>query len=162
MTKAQVDGQGAQQRRVFRSPAASRTGKGDQQGMQPLALGAPAEDVEPVADLQFLKLAQKPVEFAQRNGRFLADGDAAIAIEPGGAGLFEDRRRKHPDTPPIAKGGLVIFVDQPLQLRKETVTAGAGQRRRQMVDDDRLSPPLCLRALARIVDDERVEVRQRR
>src|SRR5438270_5235091 len=116
--------------------------------MQPLALRAPAEDVEPVADLQFLQLAQKPVELAQGNGRSLAGGDAAIAVEPGGAGLFEDRRSKHSDAPCIAEGGLVIFVDQALQLREETIAPSTGQRRRQMIDDHSLSPPFRLRPLA--------------
>ncbi len=57
--------------------------------------------------------------------------------------------------------GLVVFVDQPFELGHRPVTAGAGQRRRQVVDDHRLSPPLGLRALAGIVDDERIEMRQR-
>ena len=40
------------------------------------------------------------------------------------------------------------------------VAAGAGQRRGQVVDDHRLGAALGLRALAGIVDDERIEMRQ--
>ena len=62
----------------------------------------------------------------------------------------------------IAVRGLVIFVDQALELGHRPIAAGAGQRRGQMVDDHRLSAPLGLRSLAGIVDDERIEMRQRR
>ena len=58
--------------------------------------------------------------------------------------------------------GLVIFVDQALELGQHAVAAGAGQGRGQVIDDHRLGSPLGLGALARVVDDERIEMRQRR
>jgi hypothetical protein len=57
-------------------------------------------------------------------------------------------------------GGLVIFVDQALELGHQAIAAGAGQRRGQMVDDHRLGAPFGLGSLAGIVDDERIEMRQ--
>ena len=64
------------------------------------------------------------------------------------------------DAPRVDAGRLVIFVDQTLQLGQRPVGFGAGQRRRQMIDDHRGRAPLGLAALARIVDDERVDVGQ--
>ena len=56
---------------------------------------------------------------------------------------------------------LVILVDQRLELGELAPALGPGQRRGQMIDDHRGGAPLGLGALAGIVDDERVEVRQR-
>ena len=100
--------------------------------------------MQPVADLQFLQLAEKPVELAQRRGGLVAGVDAAIAVEPGGAGAFQDLRGERRDAALIALRRLVILVDQPLELGLRPVAAGAGQRRGQMIDDDRLRPPLGL------------------
>ena len=117
--------------------------------------------MQPVADLQILQFAQKTVELLQRAPVVLAHGDAAIAVNAGGAGRRENvgGERRHPTR--IAAQRVVIFVDQPLELGLRAVAAGAGQRRGQMVDDDRLGAALGLRALAGIIDDERVEMRQR-
>ena len=65
LAEVEIGGQGAQQRGVLGGGAAAGPGEGDQQRVEPLARGAAAEDVEPVADLQFLDLAQQPVELAQ-------------------------------------------------------------------------------------------------
>ena len=59
----------------------------------------------------------------------------------------------------IEVGGERVFVDQALQPRQLAVQLGAGQRRRQMVDDHGGGAALRLDALARIVDDERIEMR---
>ena len=61
----------------------------------------------------------------------------------------------------IDAGGLVIFVDQRFESAQRPIAFGAGQRRRQVVDDDRRRAALGLGALARIVDDEGIEMRQR-
>ncbi len=61
----------------------------------------------------------------------------------------------------IGAGSFVIFIDQRFQFAQRPMAFGARQRRRQMVDDDRRAAPLGLAALARIVDDERVEMRHR-
>ena len=160
LAESEIGGQRAQQRGVLRRAAAAGAGERDQQFVEPRTLGALAEDVQPVADLQFLELAQQAVELAQCRCRVLAGDDAAIAVEPGRPRLFEDRRREHRDAPRIAVGSLVIFVDQALELGHQAIAAGAGQRRGQMVDDHRLRAALGLAALAGIVDDERIEMRQ--
>ncbi len=117
--------------------------------------------MQAVADLQFLQLAQEPVELLQRAGQILAGGDAAIAVDPGGAGALEDLGGERRDAARVAARGLIILVDQALQLGLRAVAAGARQGRGQMVDNDRLRAPLGLAALAGIVDDERIEMRQR-
>jgi hypothetical protein len=55
----------------------------------------------------------------------------------------------------------VVLVGQQLQIAQRAVGFGAGQRRHQVVDDHRLGAALGLGALARVVDDERVDIRQR-
>ena len=52
-----------------------------------------------------------------------------------------------------------VLVHQLLTARDVAVAVGGRHRRHEMVDDDCVCPPLRLRALARIVDDERIEVR---
>ena len=52
--------------------------------------GRTAEDMQPVADLQLLQLAQMIVELPQRRRDRLLGGDAAILVEPGGAGSASD------------------------------------------------------------------------
>ncbi len=54
-----------------------------------------------------------------------------------------------------------MLVDQALELGEPAIALGAGQRRRQVIDDHRLGAALGLRAFAGIVDDEGVEMRQR-
>src|SRR5579883_3320167 len=142
--------------------AAHRPGEGGQQAVELAPLRAAAKHVQSVADLQFLQLAQKSVELAQGGGVVVGSGDRAVAIEPGRAGTFEDRRAERCDPPRVGPARLVIFVDQMLEFGHWSVAAGAGQRRGQMIDDDRLRAPLCLCAFAGVVDDKRVEVGQRR
>ena len=115
--------------------------------------------MQSIADLQILQLAQKAIELAQCLCFVLAVGDAAIAVDPGGARGCEDiaGERRHPAR--VAAQRVVIFVDQPFELGLHAIAAGAGQGRGQVVDDDRLRAPLGLGSLARIVDDERVEMR---
>ncbi len=84
--------------------------------------------------------ASSPVDCAQRRGSR--------------AGACSIRRG-------IDTGGLVVLVHQRLEVAHRPVAFGAGQRRGQVIDDHRLRPALGLRALARVVDDERVEMRHR-
>ncbi len=117
--------------------------------------------MQPVADLHLLQLAEIGIELAERPVRCLADGDAAILVESGGADEFDDLRRERLEAARIAARGREIFVDQALELGDAAIALGARQRRRQMIDDDGLGAPLRLGALAGVVDDERVEMRQR-
>ena len=61
----------------------------------------------------------------------------------------------------IDRGGVEELVDQPLQLLQRAVAAGAGERRRQVVDDHGGAAPLGLAALAGVVHDEGIDVRER-
>ena len=61
----------------------------------------------------------------------------------------------------VERQRLVVLVHLALQLLQRAVGFGARQRGHQVVDDDRLRAPLGLAALAGVVDDERVQVRQR-
>ncbi len=159
--EAEIGGERAQQRLGFRTRAPPRAGEGEQQRVSPFAHRAFAQDMEPVADLQFLQLAEEPVELFERARQILAGGDAAIPVDPGGAGALEDLGGERRDAARVAARGLVILVDQALQLGLRAIAAGPRQGRGQMVDDDRLRAPLGLAPLTGIVDDERVEMRHR-
>ncbi len=74
---------------------------------------------------------------------------------------FQDLRAQQLDAPGVDTGGLVILVDEGFQVFQRAIGLGAGQRRRQMIDDDRRGAPFGLRPFARIVDDEGVEMRRR-
>ena len=52
-----------------------------------------------------------------------------------------------------------VFIHELLAARDVAVAVGGGHRGNQMVDDDGVAAPLRLRTLARVIDDERVEVR---
>ncbi|MCL6708413.1 hypothetical protein M8R20_15535 [Pseudomonas sp. R2.Fl] len=119
------------------------------------------EHVQPVADLHLLEIAEIGVEFFQRRIFRLALGDAGILVEADVGDQVEDLFLQELQPPRIAARRLVILVDQRLQVLERPVALGPRQRRRQVVDDHRAGPALGLRALARIVDDERIEMRQR-
>ena len=61
----------------------------------------------------------------------------------------------------VEAGGEVVFVDQRFEVLQRPIGLGAGQRRREVVDDDGRGAALGLRAFAGIVDDEGIELRQR-
>ena len=61
----------------------------------------------------------------------------------------------------VERAGLGIFVEQALELGGRTMRRRGDQRRRQMADRHRADAPLGLRRLAGIVDDERIDHRQR-
>src|ERR1700732_2349240 len=111
LAEAEIVCERPQQRGVLWRGAASRAGEGHQKRMQPLAIRAPAKDVKSISYLQLFQLAEKPVELAQRGGGFIARGNTAITLEPGGAGLFEDRRGEHRESTGIAQRSLVILVN---------------------------------------------------
>ncbi len=118
------------------------------------------EDVQTVADLHFLEIAEIGIELLQRLVFALALGDASIAVETDICDEIEDLLAEKPNAAWIATGRLVIFVDQRLQILQRPVALGPRQRRGQMVDDDSAGPALGLRALAGIVDDKGIEMRQ--
>ena len=70
------------------------------------------------------------------------------------------RLRRCAQPPPVHAAGRVVLVEQRLEILQRAVGLGPRQRRHQMIDDDRAGAALGLRALAGIVDDERIEMRQ--
>src|SRR5205823_11638696 len=98
VAEIEIDGECADQRLIPRVRAAPRSRTRQQEAVEPLALRALAEHVEPIADLQILQLAQKAVELAQGLRLILADGDAAITIDTDGAGALQDLGGERRDT----------------------------------------------------------------
>ncbi len=155
----QIGGQGPQQRRVAGLAAPSRHARqGHQQVGERVAFGRAAEDVQPVADLQLLDLAQMVVDAGEMVG--VVRVDAEVAGEAQRLAALQDALAQMLQPARIEGGGLVVLVDQGLECRELAPALRPGHRRGQVVDDDRTGPPLGLGPFAGIVDDERVEVRQ--
>ena len=161
----QVGRQCVQQARVGALPVAGRVTGQRQQRVAPLpAGGRGAEDVQPVADLRLFQLAQIGVD-ALQNG--------VVAHRLAGCGLgqvqlfqqvllahgLQDLPAQQHGAAGIDEQGVVVLVHQALQVLHGAVVLGPRQRRHQVIDDDRLAAPLGLRAFARVVDDERIQVR---
>jgi len=91
LAEAEVAGQCVHQGGVLGGGAPTWPGKGGQERVQPFAFWAAAEDMKPVADLQIFQLAKECIELVQCNSRFFVGSDAAVALEPRRASLFEDR-----------------------------------------------------------------------
>ena len=96
-----------------------------------------------------------------RRERFLLVGHQPdIAVETGVSREVEDAAAQVGEPAPVHAGRRVILVEQRFEVLERAVGFGAGQRRHEMIDDHRAGAALGLRALARIVDDEGIEVRQ--
>ncbi len=121
-------------------------------------MGRLAEDMQAIADLRLFQLAEIGVELRQ-----IALGLAGKPCIHGKAGHIRERQdlaAQVVDAAGIDAGGLVIFIDQRLEIAQRAIAFGAGERRGQVIDDDNLRAALGLRALAGIVDDEGIEMRQ--
>src|SRR5205814_4220187 len=90
VAKAEIGGERADQRLVLRSTASPRARYRKQQLIEPLPSGALAENMQPIADLQILQLAQKSVELLQCLGLIVTPADAAIAVDAGGAAALQN------------------------------------------------------------------------
>ena len=158
----EIGGERAQQRLVLRPAAAPRPRDRDQQRIEHARRpGLSPNTCSPSRICNSFSSHRNPSSFCSAAAVVLAGRDAAIAVDPGGRRALQDFGGERRDAPDIAARRLVILVDQPLDLGLRAVAAGAGQRRGQVIDDDGLRPPLRLAALAGIVDDERIEMRQR-
>ena len=121
---------------------------------------AAAEDVQAVPDLHLLELAQVRVQLGEGLAGLLAGGDAAVPIEPEAGHEVEDLFAQNREAARVHPRRLVVLVDEAFEIGERAVALRPGEGRRQVVDDDRLRAPLGLRPLARVVDDERIDVRQ--
>ena len=142
-------------------PAAGEAHERDQQVVEPIALGAPAEDMQAVADLHLLELAEVGVELGERIARVLAGRDAAVPVEPEARDQVEDVVTQDTEPPRVHPGGLVVLVDEAFQIAQGAVALRPGEGRREVVDDHRLGAALGLRPFAGVVDDEGIHVRKR-
>ena len=122
-----------------------------------------AEDVQAVADLHVLDLAQvavdvqyEVVELRLARHRLLVQ----VAVQFGRGDDLPDLRAQRRDLGRVERLDRGVLVEQLLQLGELAVRVGAGHRRDHVVDDGRVRTPFGLRALAGVVDDERVDQRQ--
>ena len=115
--------------------------------------------MKPVAYLQFLQLAQPAVELFENSGVRFVVADADVLGNAATLRERDDFSAKAFRATRIGARGLEIFVHQRLQIAHWAVAFRTCQRRREMIDDDRLRATFGLTALARVIDDERVDVR---
>ncbi len=121
-----------------------------------------AENMQPVADLHFLEVAEIGVERLQRLAGLARWSMPRSRSRPGAAARSPRSPGTRCSAPPRGRHRRrVAFVDQRLQRRERPMQLGAGHRRHQVVNDHRRRAPLGLRALAGIVDDEGIDQRRR-
>ena len=135
-----------------------------QQAVELLALRRRAEDVQSVADLQVLDLAQVAVDVLDERAevlqrRLLGLLEVEVVVQ---LGLVQQR----PDAPGqrrqlgrVERLAARVLVEQLLELGQLVVGLRAHHRRDEVVDDHRARAALGLHALAGVVDDEGVEER---
>ena len=128
---------------------------------QQIPLRSLTEYVQAVANLHLLQFTQPGIKSHQLFFVALRIGKTRVFTESRIREQIENLLSEQSQTPWIAARRLVIFVDQRFEITQCAVAFRAGQRRRQMVNNHRGTAPLRLRALARIVDDERIEMRRR-
>ena len=126
-------------------------------------VGRLAEDVQPVADLDVLDLAQPAVDVQQHVVERVLVGPV---VQPE---VVVHLRRPHqrPDLLPdggqlagVERGDVGVLVEQLFEAGDVAVGFGAGHRRDEVVDQHGVGAALGLGALARVVDQERVDQRQ--
>ena len=121
---------------------------------------AATEDMQAVAELALLHVADKTVDprdrFRRRGGR----GQAKIMLDAGGTRFAADRGDETLAPRRIEAVGGRIFVEQLFEPDQVLRHRASGERRRQMSDRDRADAPLGLRRFAGIVDDERIDHRR--
>ena len=101
------------------------------------------------------------VELGQPGVDRVVVGEPDVLIETETTRCLQNAVRQDRQPARIDPLGLEILVDQRLKLLERAVDLGAGEGRGEMVDDGGRDPALGLAAFAGIVDDERVEHRQR-
>ncbi len=121
------------------------------------------EHVQAVADLGVLDLAQPAVDVQQEVVEAVVVGpvvQAEVVVELGGLDQRPDLGPHGGQLRRVHRGDLGVLVEELLQPGDVAVRLGAGHRRHQVVDEGGVRAALGLRALARVVDQERVDQRQ--
>ena len=138
------------------SIAARETCEGDGQITFQITIRRGAKDVEPIADLRLFQLAEIGVELGQVGVRVGTHAD--IAVKAGCGSKREDLFAQVLDAARIDAGGFVVFVHQAFEITQGPIGFSAGERRREVVENDRLCAPFGLCPFAGVVDDEGVDV----
>ncbi len=154
----QIVGQGANERVIPGRVAPGYPGQCNGEIALHGAGGRLAEDMEAIADLGLLQVAEEVVDLDE--SRRLVLGQADIGIEPAVAGEVENAALEIGEAAPVHAGGGIVFVEQRFEVFQGPIGLGAGERGHEVIDDDGAGAALGLGALARIVDDEGIEVGQ--
>ena len=128
-----------------------------------LAVGRVAEHVQPVADLGVLDLAQPAVDVQHEVVERLVVRlllEAEVAVHLGGVHQLPDLAADGRQLGRVHRRDVGVLVEQLLEPGDVAVRLRAGHRRDQVVDDRGVRAALGLRALAGVVDEERVDQRQ--
>ena len=139
--------------------ATRRAGQRHQQVTPQAAFGRLGEDMQTIADLQFLQFAEVIVDGRKRI--VIVTAGPRVTVETMAARQIENVAPQPVEAARVHPGGEVVFVHQRLKLLERAIGFGAGQRRGEVVDDHRADAALGLRAFAGVVDDEGVKLRQR-
>ncbi len=118
--------------------------------------------MQPVADLGVLDLAQPAVDVQQEVVEFgvvRALVQAQVVVEPGGLDQRPDLGADGGQLGRVHRRDLRVLVHQLLQARDVAVALGARHGRHQVADQGGVGAALGLRALAGVVDQERVDER---
>ena len=165
---ARIDGiEVAPRGQHIRAPAIGGAGRTSsdapprKRGQQPVPFALPrAKDVEAIAVLAFLDVADEGVNSGQRLGRGTGSIEAKVIFDPRRLRLGADRV----DQPVAARGvepiGGGIFIQQPFQTQQPFGRFAVFQRGWKMAQGHRADAPLGLCRFARIIDDERIDHRQ--
>ncbi len=128
-----------------------------------VARGGRAEDVQAVADLDVLDLAEPAVDVQEevvelRLVRPLLQAEVVVQLRGlhQRPDLLADRRQLGR----VHRRDVGVLVEQLLEPGDVAVGLGPGHRRDEVVDERGVRPALGLRALPRVVDQERVDQRQ--
>lgn len=122
-----------------------------------------AQDVQTVADLGVLDLAQPAVDVQQEVVEAVvvrAGLQAQVVVELGGLDQRPDLGADRGQLGRVHGGDRRVLVEQLLQARDVAVGLGAGHRRDEVVDEGGVHPALGLGALAGVVDQEGVDERE--
>jgi hypothetical protein len=122
-----------------------------------------AEDVQAVADLGVLDLAEPTVDVQQEVVEAVVlgtVGEAQVVVELGGLDEGPDLGADRRELRRVHRADLGVLVEELLQARDVAVGVRAGHRRHEVVDEGGVDAALGLGALARVVDQERVDQRQ--
>ena len=148
---------------LFAAEQLARAQDGEHQVDFGLPRGLFAQDVQPVADLNVLDLAQPPVDVQQHVVERILVGPV---VEPEVV-IHLRRAHERPDLltdrgqlAGIERGDVGVLVQQLFQTRDIAVGFGPGHRRDEVVDEGGVGTAFGLRALSRVVDEERVDQRQ--